>query len=90
MVGFSLLEQPSRSTTLVEELLRMEPPTYVFLATIADGKQLLRGEKGRTPAQTHPKSALGWVLIGRALARSLTQDHAGSLPVSSEVCVRAE
>ena len=43
----------------------------MFLATIADGKQLLRWEKGRKTAKTHPESAFGWVLIGWALGRSL-------------------
>ena len=34
--GFSLLKQPSRSSTLGEELIQME--RYVHLAKIADGK----------------------------------------------------
>ena len=38
-------------------------------------KQLLHGAKGRETANTHPESAFGWVLIGRALGRLLTPDE---------------
>ena len=43
----------------------------MFLATTADGKQLLRGEKGKT-AKTHPESTFGWALVGWVLWRSLS------------------
>ena len=56
------------------ELIRMEPPPHMFLATMADGKTAAKqGEKGRETANTHPESAFGWVLIGWALGRSLIQ-----------------
>ena len=43
----------------------------LFLATLADRKQPLHGEKRRETAKTHPEPAFGWVLIGWALGRSL-------------------
>ena len=44
----------------------------MFLIFIADGKTAAKhGEKGRKTAETHPKSAFGWVLNGWVLGRSL-------------------
>ena len=46
----------------------------MFLVTVADGQTAAHGAKGRKP-NTHPESAFGWVLIGRALGRSLTRSN---------------
>ena len=57
---------------------------HMFLATVADGQQLLHGAKGRETANTHPESAFGWVLIGWALGRSLSFSNRASPKENSE------
>ena len=55
----------------------------MFLATLADGKQLLHGEKGRQIAKTHPESAFGWALLSRGIKRDTLKGTNGAKQIRS-------
>ena len=71
MVGFSTTEATIKSKNFRREELIVWKPTCFWQRALT-AKQLLHGAKGKITANTHPESALGWVLIGSALGRSST------------------
>ena len=74
---------PSRSSTLGDELILMEETR--FWQKSLTTKQLLHGAKGKN-ANTHPQSAFGWVLIGWAPALRRSLNSPGILTWISREC----
>ena len=71
MVGLFTAEATIKSKHFRREQKNILMEEHIFWQRALTVKQLLHGAKGRETANAYPESAVGWVLIGWALGRSL-------------------